>query len=68
MWLGIEPLYQRHGLGRWLLNEQLRRQAQRGVRNAILWTESDNRAMRQLAESSGFRAGPECWVFNKTID
>jgi GNAT superfamily N-acetyltransferase len=67
-WLGVEPPYQRRGLGRWLLCEQLRRQAERGVRQAILWTESDNRAMRLLAESLGFQAGPECWVFKKTID
>jgi len=52
-WLGVESPYQRQGIGRWLLSEQLRRQAQRGIANAILWTEPDNRAMRRIGE---------CWA------
>lgn len=66
-WLGVEPPYRRQGIGRWLLSEQLRRQARRGIANAILWTEPDNRAMRRIGESLGFGYGPECWVFEKII-
>lgn len=66
-WLGVESPYQRQGIGRWLLSEQLRRQAQRRIANAIFWTEPDNRAMRHIGESLGFGYGPECWVFEKTI-
>jgi len=66
-WLGVEPPYQRQGIGRWLLSEQLRRQAQRGIRKAVFWTEPDNVAALCVGESLGFRRGPECWGFEKAI-
>jgi GNAT superfamily N-acetyltransferase len=67
-WLGVEPLHRRRGIGRWLLSEQLRRQAERGVTHAILWTELENRAARRLSESLGFQSSFECWEFVKTIE
>ena len=66
-WLGVEPPYRRRGIGRWLLSEQLQRQARRGVTRVILWTEPDNRAARQIGESLGFHYGPECWDFVKAL-
>ena len=62
-WLGVEPEYQRKGIGSWLIAEQFRRQAQRGVKQVILWTETDNRAFRSLGDALGFQSGPECWDF-----
>ena len=62
-WLGVEPEYQRKGIGSWLIAEQFRRQAQRGVKQVILWTETDNRAFRSLGDALGFLSGPECWDF-----
>jgi GNAT superfamily N-acetyltransferase len=64
-WLGVEQAYWRKSIGRWLVTEQLRRQAQRGISHAILWTETDNQPFLSLAESLGFEAGPECWEFEK---
>ncbi len=66
-WLGVEEPYRRKGFGRWLLHEQIRRQAQRGIRRCICWTGVDNWAARNLTESLGFRVGPECWEFGKKI-
>jgi GNAT superfamily N-acetyltransferase len=67
-WLGVEPPQRRQGIGRWLLSEQLRRQAERGVTQAILWTKLENRAARRLSESSGFQNCFECWEFEKTVE
>jgi GNAT superfamily N-acetyltransferase len=66
-WVGVEKLYRRKGMGQVLLNEQLRHQTWRGVKNAILWTETSNAAARKLNEAMGFQYGPECWVFKKFI-
>lgn len=62
-WLGVELPYRGRGIGRWLLHEQLRRQAQRGITHAILWTGTDNAAVRRADEALGFQEGPECWEF-----
>jgi len=67
-WLGVEPEYQRKGIGSWLIAEQFRRQAQRGVTHLIMWTETNNQALRGLGRSLGFQSGPECWDFQKTFD
>jgi GNAT superfamily N-acetyltransferase len=62
-WIGVEPGYQRKGMGRWLLSEQLRRQAGRGITNAILWTETKNLPALELNHSMGFKPVFECWEF-----
>jgi ribosomal protein S18 acetylase RimI-like enzyme len=62
-WLGVEVPYQRKGLGTRLMREQMQFQAQRGVKNVIVWTETNNTAARKLNKSFGFTEGPECWVF-----
>ncbi|MHC5058701.1 MAG: GNAT family N-acetyltransferase [Planctomycetota bacterium] len=56
----VEKPFRRRGWGRWLLREQLRRQAKLGKGRAILWTESGNRPMLGLLASLGFELGPEC--------
>lgn len=66
-WLGVEELYQRKRLGSRLMQEQMRFQVRRGVKNVIVWTETNNTAARKLNESFGFTDGPECWVFEKSI-
>lgn len=66
-WLGVEPAYQRRGIGAYLLGEQLRFQAARGVRQVMVWTETDNHAIQRLNAASGFSNGPECHVFSKSL-
>lgn len=62
-WLGVEPEYQRRGIGRWLMVEQCQAQAQRNISYAIMWTGTDNAPLRRLADSLNFRSGPACWEF-----
>ena len=66
-WLGVEPAYQRKGIGSWLIAKQFRKQAQRGVTRVIIWTETDNQPLLGLGEFLGFQSGPECWEFQKVI-
>jgi GNAT superfamily N-acetyltransferase len=66
-WLGVEPSYQHKGIGRWLIAEQFRRQAQRGFTHVIMWTETNNQPLLGLGESLSFQAGPECWEFQKVF-
>jgi GNAT superfamily N-acetyltransferase len=67
-WLGVEEPYRRQGIGRLLMGEQMRFQAQRGIKNVIVWTETNNAEARKFNESLGFQYGPECWSFVKTLD
>jgi GNAT superfamily N-acetyltransferase len=67
-WIGVEGPYQRKGLGRWLLREQLRHQAARGVRHVILWTECEDAAARRFYEALGFTYGPECWHLVRRLE
>jgi ribosomal protein S18 acetylase RimI-like enzyme len=67
-WLGVEAPYRGQGLGRYLLQEQLRYQAARGIRHVLLWTEPDGAealAARRLYESLGFVYGPALLRFQK---
>jgi GNAT superfamily N-acetyltransferase len=66
-WIGVEEPYQRKGLGRWLMLEQLRHQAARGVRHVALWTERGDAVARRFYETLGFTYGPECWKLVKTL-
>ena len=50
------------------MQEQLRFHTQRGVKNVIVWTETDNVAARKFNEALGFKYGPECWSYAKTGD
>ena len=67
-WLGVESVYQRKGIGIWLIAEQIRKQALRGVTHFIMWTETDNEPLLGLGKRLGFQPGPECWDFQKVID
>lgn len=53
---GVHPDFQRHGLGRALLQESFRRLAARGVRRAWVETYAENDPARALYEAVGFRA------------
>ncbi len=66
-WLSVEEPYRRKHLGSRLMQEQMRFQARRGIKNMIVWTETSNIAARKLNESLGFTYGPECWIFEKSI-
>lgn len=66
-YLGVEPAYQRQGIGRWLLAEQLRRQAQRGITHASLVTGTENQLVLRLGETFGLQVGSECWEFELVI-
>jgi GNAT superfamily N-acetyltransferase len=52
-WLGVEPPYRRKGLGRFLLREQLRMQAQRGSSTPL---PGFNRRMKQRYAFAGYLA------------
>lgn len=67
-WLGVEEPYQRQGIGRLLLHEQMRFHAQRGVKNIIVWTETNNIEAQKFNEALGFRYGPECWSFTMALE
>jgi GNAT superfamily N-acetyltransferase len=65
-WLSVEQRYQRQGLGKRLMAEQMRFHERRGIQRFIAWTEADNLAARKLNESMGFVYGPELAVMEKT--
>ncbi len=64
-WLGVSPAYRGRGLGRWLLNEQLRWQKQRGRQHAICWTETHNHIAQRVNLQAGFVYGPACGLFTR---
>lgn len=57
--LGIEPGYQRLGLGRWLLIHLLRAAGDRGLTHATLEVRQSNQAALHLYQSFGFRVAGE---------
>lgn len=67
-WLGVEEPYQRRGIGRLLMQEQMSFHAQRGVKNVIVWTETDNIAAQKFNETLGFTYGPQCWSFTIALE
>ncbi len=67
-WLGVEEPHQCQGIGRLLMQEQMRFHARRGVKNVIVWTETDNWEARKFNEALGFESGPECWTFSKQLE
>ncbi len=52
----VPKAYRRRGIGTWLLAEQMRFHARRGVNHFMLWTGQRNRAGRKLNEKLGFAA------------
>jgi hypothetical protein len=50
-----------------LMAEQLHFQAARGIRDVMVWTEIDNLPTHNLNAAFSFRAGPECFVFTKSL-
>jgi hypothetical protein len=63
----VNDAYQRRGLAKRMIAEQMRFHARRGVKNFIVWTEDDNHAARRLNESLRFTYGPELLVFQKNL-
>ncbi|MCC6805085.1 MAG: GNAT family N-acetyltransferase [Anaerolineae bacterium] len=61
----VEKAYRRHGIGKWLLAEQMRFHARRGVQHMIAWTRDSNRAGRKLLRGMGFEYGPKLVVLEK---
>jgi len=62
-YIGVEELYRRRGIGKFLMQEQMFFQSQRNISKFMLWTEVKNFAGRQLFKSLNFEYGPECWTF-----
>lgn len=60
-WLGVDEAYQRRGLGRWMLEEQLRWHAGNGVRHCLLYTGVDNVAAQAVNRALGFDTKAEVW-------
>lgn len=67
-WLGVEPPYQRRGLGRLLLTAALRHARRQAKPRVAVWVQSANAAALALHRSLGFVDGPECLEFEKTLD
>jgi ribosomal protein S18 acetylase RimI-like enzyme len=60
-WIGVEEPYRQRGLGTYLLQEQRRVQATRGVKQVLLWTEEDvpdSADALRLYRRLGFQRGP----------
>lgn len=57
--LGIDPGYQRLGLGRWLLTHLLQRAGDRGLTHATLEVRKSNQAALDLYQSFGFKVAGE---------
>lgn len=66
-WLNVAESYRRRGIGRFLLQEQLRAQAERGVKHAMLWAESGNLAARRFCDAAGFSPRTESWRLVKRL-
>ena len=54
--LGTHPAYRRLGLGRAIVDEVVRRAAEREARSALVWGSHGNAAALALYESAGFRS------------
>lgn len=66
-YIGVEKLYRRKNIGRFLMQEQMRFQYLQGIKKIILWTEHDNFAAQQLFESLDLKCDSECWILKKSI-
>jgi ribosomal protein S18 acetylase RimI-like enzyme len=59
-WIGVEEPFRRQGLARFLLREQARFHATRGIAHFLLYTETDNAEFQAFATALGFQFGPRC--------
>ncbi|MEZ4667970.1 MAG: GNAT family N-acetyltransferase [Anaerolineae bacterium] len=64
-WLGVEDAYQRRGLGRGLLQEQMQFHRERGVNYLALFVDAANAPALALYESLGFQCEAECWGWGR---
>jgi ribosomal protein S18 acetylase RimI-like enzyme len=65
--VGTHPDHQRRGLGRAVLQEGLRRMAERGMRTAEVCTYNDNEAALRLYRSVGFDPDGKLLIYAKPI-
>jgi len=63
----VEEEYRRKGLARYLIQSQFSRQRKLGVKQVIAQTEVNNEPARKFFETLGFKFGPECWCFERTL-
>ena len=63
--MGVHPEHQRHGLGRAVLLEGLRRLAAHGATDIYVETDNYRDAALALYEAVGFRVAHNVWVFRK---
>jgi ribosomal protein S18 acetylase RimI-like enzyme len=66
-WLGVEPPFQRRGLGMWLLRLVQGELVRQGWRQVVAWTEDDNTAARGLLARAGFRAGHRTTEYERQL-
>lgn len=65
--IDVEEPFQRHGIARWLIGEQMRWLAGRGISQVLLFTETGNLPARRCFEQAGFALGPECWAMRRSL-
>ncbi len=66
--VGTHPAFQRHGLGRAVMLEGMRRLKERGMRRAIVNTYEDNLAAIRFYQSVGFQAAGRLGTYEKDVD
>ncbi len=66
-WVAVLPEFQRRGLARWLVAEQMRFQAKRGIRQFISWRQHDNDAAQKLGHSLGLSDGPTVFLYRREL-
>lgn len=66
-WIAVLPEFQRRGLARWLLAEQMRFQAKRGIQHFISWCPHDNDAAQRLGHALGLSNGPLLFLYRREL-
>ena len=64
--LAVLPEYRRHGIGRQLMQAQIRQGQQAGYHHLTLLVDPDNPSAQQLYASLGFRHEGDCYAFGQT--
>jgi ribosomal protein S18 acetylase RimI-like enzyme len=67
-WIEVNGEYQRRGIGKRLIAEQMRFHGQRGIEHFAAWVRQGNHSARRLHESMGFQYGPELTILEKRLN
>ena len=67
-WIEVDGEYQRRGIGKRLIAEQMRFHGRRGIEHLMSWIRQGNQSARGLHESMGFEYGPELAVMQKRLN